>query len=75
MAFGEKCEECGKRPVDYVALHGLSDADQFDYCGKCSKDLCPDCMKHPCYGVLSSGERVADSHTPSEDEPESDEQL
>ena len=37
----KKCERCGKRPKGYTLL---------DYCAKCSRGLCPDCMAEGCCG-------------------------
>lgn len=64
MAFGERCEECRRTPVDYSA-QATESVDSFDYCARCSKDLCPDCFTHPCFDALGL-ERLSDSHTPSE---------
>lgn len=62
MPFGEYCEACRRRPVDYNAQASAL-VESFDYCALCSKDLCPDCFKNPCVDDLTL-ERKADRHIP-----------
>lgn len=38
-----KCEKCN-RPVQGYELH--------DYCARCSKNLCDDCMEKGCCGIV-----------------------
>lgn len=66
MAFGEQCEECRRTPADFNMDAPPFDDSPFDYCSLCSEDLCPDCFKHPCYGVIVTGEKLAEHHQPSE---------
>lgn len=39
------CERCKRTPK---RIDG--NEEYFDYCAKCSRDLCPDCAEHGCCG-------------------------
>jgi hypothetical protein len=44
----KKCERCGsKTPSQGASAYGL-----FDYCAKCSRDLCDACMAKGCCGSV-----------------------
>jgi hypothetical protein len=63
MPFGEYCEQCRRTPIDFNSQSDTP-VESFDYCALCSKDLCPDCFKNPCWNDVTL-ERNADQHQPS----------
>ncbi len=46
-----KCERCGAGAKGYGLL---------DYCAKCSKNLCDDCMKKGCCGIVPAQSGMGD---------------
>lgn len=46
MSEAKRCERCGARKPRPIA----SPMELLDYCAKCSRDLCDDCMEKGCCG-------------------------
>lgn len=52
------CERCRKEPEGEYGLH--------DYCGACSKNLCPKCMAAGCCGRIPALSGMGEDEQPPE---------
>ena len=50
----KECERCEAIPAGEFEL--------LDYCAKCSKDLCDDCMKAGCCGAVPAVSGMGEDH-------------
>lgn len=58
-----KCERCSKQTDSETY-------ELFDYCAKCSKNLCPDCMKKGCCGKVPAVSGNNEENSEEEDSEE-----
>lgn len=49
-----KCERCGAQPSGDYDLH--------DYCARCSKNLCAECMAKGCCGQVPAESGMGEDH-------------
>jgi len=56
-----KCECCGKKTCGF---------DLHDYCARCGKTLCTECMTHGCCGRVPAESGMAEDHGGDDDETE-----